>query len=194
MRRHLTYANVAATLALLFAMSGGALAAKHYLINSSKQINPKVLKTLRGKTGPRGPAGAAGATGPQGSPGAEGKPAQVAVPLSATAASVAFAPGKAAEVASSLKLSPGTYSLLAATLAENTSAASDEVECVYLDNAQVFGEVRETVSTKSSVYLALPGTLLTVTPANEELDLACKSNNTAEGAFKAVKLFATKIG
>jgi hypothetical protein len=46
MRRHLTYANVAATLALVFSMSGGALAAKHYLIDSTKQINPKVLKSL----------------------------------------------------------------------------------------------------------------------------------------------------
>ena len=54
MRKHLTYANVAATLALVFAMSGGALAAKHYLINSTKQINPKVLKKLRGAKGTTG--------------------------------------------------------------------------------------------------------------------------------------------
>jgi hypothetical protein len=46
MRRRLSYANVVATLALVFAMSGGALAANHYLINSTKQINPKVLKAL----------------------------------------------------------------------------------------------------------------------------------------------------
>ena len=46
MRRHVNYANIVATLALFFAMTGGALAAKHYLINSTKQINPKVLKKL----------------------------------------------------------------------------------------------------------------------------------------------------
>ena len=51
MRRRLSYANVTATLALVFAMSGGALAANHYLITSTKQINPKVLKKLTGKTG-----------------------------------------------------------------------------------------------------------------------------------------------
>jgi len=71
-RRHLSYANVAATLALVFAMSGGALAASRYLVNSTKQINPKVLKKLRGKTGPRGAtgtAGPAGATGAAGTPG-----------------------------------------------------------------------------------------------------------------------------
>src|SRR5437870_12445340 len=72
-----------ATLALVFAMSGGALAAKHYLINSTKQISPKVLKALKGKTGkagatgkegPAGKDGAPGATGNQGLRGAEGAP------------------------------------------------------------------------------------------------------------------------
>ena len=68
LRRHLTYANVAATLALLFAMGGGALAASHYLINSTRQINPKVLKHLKGNRGPRGPAGIPGISiqGPSG--------------------------------------------------------------------------------------------------------------------------------
>ena len=65
-RKHLSYANVVATLALVFAMSGGALAAQHYLVNSTKQINPKVLKKLRGRPGARG---GFGATGPQVRPG-----------------------------------------------------------------------------------------------------------------------------
>ena len=46
LRRKLTYANVTATLALVFAMSGGALAAKHYLLNSTSQVNPRVLHAL----------------------------------------------------------------------------------------------------------------------------------------------------
>ena len=68
LRSRLSYANVVATLALLFAMSGGALAAKHYLINSTRQINPKVLKKLkgRGKTGATGATGLQGVAGPQG--------------------------------------------------------------------------------------------------------------------------------
>jgi len=73
MRRHLTYANTVATLALLFAMSGGALAAKHYVLESTKEVNPKVLKKLRGVPGKAGPAGAAGAKGATGTAGAEGK-------------------------------------------------------------------------------------------------------------------------
>ena len=71
--RKLSYANVAATLALFFSMSGGALAASHYLINSTKQISPKVLKALKGKKGATGPTGATGATGATGKEGPAGK-------------------------------------------------------------------------------------------------------------------------
>ena len=73
MSRRLNYANVTATLALFFAMSGGALAAKHYLLNSTKQINPKVLRALRGRTGATGAPGAPGAPGGTGKEGLAGK-------------------------------------------------------------------------------------------------------------------------
>lgn len=72
LRRHLSYANIVATLALLFAMSGAALAANHYLINSTRQINPKVLKKLRGRAGSTGRPGAPGAAGTQGMAGVSG--------------------------------------------------------------------------------------------------------------------------
>ncbi len=71
-RRHATYANVAMTLALVFAMTGGAYAAKKYLITSTKQISPSVLKQLVGKTGPAGASGKDGAPGPQGPQGPAG--------------------------------------------------------------------------------------------------------------------------
>jgi hypothetical protein len=73
-RIHLSPATVIATIALVFAMSGGAYAAGKYLITSTKQISPKVLKSLQGKAGargaigPQGPAGTAGT----GSPGSQG--------------------------------------------------------------------------------------------------------------------------
>jgi Collagen triple helix repeat (20 copies) len=78
-RRRLTYANVAMTLALVFAMSGGAYAASKYLITSTKQISPKVLKALKGKAGPAGTNGTNGvnakdgAQGPVGAVGAVGQ-------------------------------------------------------------------------------------------------------------------------
>ncbi len=65
-RRRLTFANIALTVALLLAMSGGAYAASKYIITSTKQISPKVLKQLRGATG------ATGSQGPQGLQGKEG--------------------------------------------------------------------------------------------------------------------------
>lgn len=73
-RKHLSYANVVATLALVFAMSGGALAASHYLITKTSQIKPSVLKKLKtpGKAGPQGPSGPAGTTGLQGKEGPPG--------------------------------------------------------------------------------------------------------------------------
>lgn len=68
----LSYANVAATLALFFTMTGGALAAHHYLITSTKQISPKVIKALKGKTGPVGPQGKEGTAGKEGKEGKQG--------------------------------------------------------------------------------------------------------------------------
>jgi hypothetical protein len=76
MRGRLSYANVVATFALVFAMSGGALAANHYLINSTKQISPKVLKKLKGAAGKAGQPGTAGAAGAAGKEGLQGKEGQ----------------------------------------------------------------------------------------------------------------------
>jgi hypothetical protein len=70
-------ATVISLVALFFSLSGAAFAAKHYVLNSTSQINPKVLKALKGKTGPKGakgPAGTTGASGAQGAAGAAGAP------------------------------------------------------------------------------------------------------------------------
>jgi hypothetical protein len=76
-RGRLSYANVVATLALVFAMSGGAAyAASHFLITSTKQIKPSVLAQLKGRAGPAGPAGAAGVAGAVGPAGPAGTGAQ----------------------------------------------------------------------------------------------------------------------
>jgi hypothetical protein len=125
-RRHLTYANVTATLALVFAMSGGALAAKHYLITSTGQISPKVLKSLRHKPGPRGPTGAAGPTGKEGPPGKS-----VSAAASASGSSTAFnansgenwlwwpsTPGQVQTVAS-LSLPAGKFAVFGKLVADN---------------------------------------------------------------------------
>jgi hypothetical protein len=71
-RNRLTYTNVILTIALVFAMSGGAYAAKKYLITSTSQISPKVLKSLQGKTGAKGTPGSPGAQGAVGPAGGQG--------------------------------------------------------------------------------------------------------------------------
>lgn len=84
-RKRATFANVAMTLALVFAMAGGAYAAKRYVITSTKQIKPSVLKALKGTRGIKGATGikganglngANGAAGPQGEKGPKGDPGE----------------------------------------------------------------------------------------------------------------------
>lgn len=59
-------------LVLVIALAGTGYAAQRYVITSTKQISPQVVKSLKGKPGPAGPRGVAGAPGPPGAPGAQG--------------------------------------------------------------------------------------------------------------------------
>ncbi len=71
-RTRVNASTIVAIVALVFAMTGGAYAAKKYLITSTKQISPSVLKSLQGKVGPAGANGAQGAAGPAGPAGPAG--------------------------------------------------------------------------------------------------------------------------
>jgi hypothetical protein len=72
--RRVSPATVISIIALVFALSGTAMAAKRYLITNAKQISPAALKQIAklAKDGAAGPSGAAGANGVNGAPGAAG--------------------------------------------------------------------------------------------------------------------------
>jgi hypothetical protein len=117
-RRRMTYVNVAVTLALVFAMGGGAYAAGRYVITSTRQISPKVLKALQGRAGasgvsgavgPAGAAGPAGPAGPQGPGGAAGGKGEAgAAGTSVTSAESKAKLGPCKEGGSEFKAAAGT--------------------------------------------------------------------------------------
>jgi hypothetical protein len=82
-QRRLSYAHATVALAVFFSLSSGALAARHFLITSTKQIKPSVLAAIRGHAGRAGGAGvpgspgAPGAKGPAGEAGAPGTPSLI---------------------------------------------------------------------------------------------------------------------
>jgi Collagen triple helix repeat (20 copies) len=116
-RKRFTYANVAMTLALVFAMTGGAYAAKKYLITSTKQIKPSVLAQLKGASGKNGTAGLAGTAGPTGPAGLGGAKGETGT---------AGAKGEAG--AAGAKGETGTAGTAGATGANGTSVTSKKVE------------------------------------------------------------------
>jgi hypothetical protein len=63
---------VLAIMALVVGMTGAAFAAKKYVITSTSQIKPSVVKSLKGKAGATGATGATGAQGPAGKDGTNG--------------------------------------------------------------------------------------------------------------------------
>jgi hypothetical protein len=125
-RRHLSYTNIAATLALVFSMSTGAVAASHYLINSSKQINPKVLKKLMGKTGATGATGARGPGGEEGSPGKAGPAGATSSAFNTNSASNPMrfpSTSGAALTVSTLSLPAGKFFVIGKVIADNDEPA-----------------------------------------------------------------------
>lgn len=65
-------ATLIATAALFFSLGGTGLAASRYLITSTSQIKPSVLRHLQGARGPAGAPGASGIAGPVGASGPMG--------------------------------------------------------------------------------------------------------------------------
>jgi hypothetical protein len=150
LRRHLTYANVAATLALFLALGGAAYAATQLPKNSvgtnqirkeavtAGKIAKKTRQQLQGDRGPQGPQGPQGKTGKTGAKGATGaRGAQ-----GNTGAPGADGTGPALEVVTSAKpieaagspvvsqnLTQGAYVITADVVIESAFTAATTVTC-----------------------------------------------------------------
>ena len=161
LRRHLTYANVAASLALFLALGGAAYAATQLPKNSvgtnqirkeavtAAKISKKTRKQLQGQRGPagqQGPQGKTGKTGAKGATGARGAQGNTGAPG-------ADGTGPALEVVSGAKpieaagstvvsqnLAPGAYVVTADVVVE--SAATTLVTCsLNGSNSEAVGNV-----------------------------------------------------
>jgi hypothetical protein len=197
LRRHLTYANVAATLALFLALGGAAYAATQLPKNSvgtnqlrkeavtAAKIAKKTRNQLRGNRGPAGPQGPQGKTGKQGpkgatgargaqgntgAPGADGTgPAYEAVAKPAAPTAI----GTNTQVVG-LTLAPGQYATSANVVVQ--SAAGATVACVLQNGNEASATIPaagfETLSMSGTRGLAAAGTatvLCTSTGGSAEL-------------------------
>jgi hypothetical protein len=176
-------ALVVSVAALVVALGGTAVAAKKYVITSTKQISPKVLQQLRGRTGPMGPTGLQGPRGTDGTAGPAGAdgPAGPSSIVSLTHADILnFSGGAAAE----LTALPAGQWLVVATLAA-TSGSDTTLAC------QVEGRPG------SSIAVTAKESQLTTSAA---LDLAGASNvrllctSPGNPALRAIRLYAIRTG
>jgi hypothetical protein len=191
LRRHLTYANVAASLALFLALGGAAYAATQLPKNSvgtnqirkeavtAGKIAKKTRQQLQGKRGPagqQGPQGKTGKTGAKGATGARGAQGNTGAPG-------ADGTGPALEVVSGAKpieavgstvvsqnLAPGAYVVTADVVVE--SAATTLVTCsLNGSNSEAVGNVTAgvpatlTLSGVRSLGAASAATLTCAAPA-----------------------------
>jgi Collagen triple helix repeat (20 copies) len=178
LRRHLTYANVAASLALFLALGGAAYAATQLPKNSvgtnqirkeavtAGKIAKKTRQQLQGSPGPAGPAGpqgktgkpgAKGATGAAGARGAQGNTGAPGIDgtgpaFEATAKPTApTAIGTGTQVVG-LSLAPGQYATSANVVVKAIEPAT--VTCTLLNG----GEASATVSAGGFETLSMSGT------------------------------------
>ena len=113
-------------------MTGGALAAKHYLISSTKQISPKVLKKLHGATGKTGPQGREGPQGKEGAAGKEGSRGPSAGFQAFRDEQVII--GKSLTRMGQLAVPAGSYLVTAKLDVTDGSATASDVRCLLTNN------------------------------------------------------------
>ena len=156
-RRHLNATTLVAIFALVFAMTGGAYAAKKYLITSTKQIKPSVLKQLAGKAGANGVAGPAGAVGPQGPAGPAGAQGPAGPAGAKGEAGAAGAPGKdGKDGAPGVKGADGSPWTVGGTLPKGASETGAWIAPVSAEKSSPEAEKTELATISFAIPLAAP--------------------------------------
>jgi len=199
-------AMAVALFALFFAMGGGAYAAKHYLITSTKQISPKVLKALKGKAGKTGPAGATGPAGPAGAAGAAGAKGDKG-DIGPSTAYAAFHDdvidissnlvGSPATVATLSSLPAGSYTIQAKLVADSESASEDYTRCTLSaegDNDYA-DDYLGTGATGDSFRAVYAMQLVHTFSATGSATVDCYHSNSGDSSFvKEIKITAIRLG
>jgi Collagen triple helix repeat (20 copies) len=194
--------GVISVVALVFAMTGGAFAAK-YLITSTKQISPSVLKKLKGATGPAGPAGAqgpagpAGANGKDGASGTNGKDGTNGTSVTSSAASAEECPAggtKFTSASGTSKVCNGQTGFTetlpsgkteTGVFAQTFPAVSGEDSNGDTFTAEVTGNQRLPISFNIPLSAAPAPTVVTEEQqANEEVPAQCDSDDDGVGSFE----------
>jgi hypothetical protein len=175
-RKRLTYTNIAMTLILVFVMSGGAYAASKYVITSTKQISPKVLKGLTGKPGKTGPGGAVGATGSTGLAGPAGQTGPAGAKGEVGAKGAQGEPGKPGEPGKDGK--EGSPWTAGGTLPVGSTETG---EWTVRGTATAEGEFRTTAISFNIPLKEHPGST-TFVKAGDPTPAGCKGNAASPGA------------
>jgi hypothetical protein len=181
-------------------MTGGALAAKHYLINSTKQISPKVLKALKGNNGVTGTAGKKGAPGKEGPEGKEGKegPQGKLGTKGATgptgpsgvyqALSVPAGPGSKSLT---LKVPAGSYSIAAKVVIENASGTVPVSDCI-IEPSDGFRDFA-VASPQAHSYASLSNLATDTFGAESTITYLCTGGGV-EVYYYQMRIVATQVG
>lgn len=216
LRRHLTYANVVASLALFLALGGAAFAATQLPRNSvgTGQLKPEAVtagkiakKTraqLKGEPGPAGPqgktgkTGAKGATGPKGATGATGA-------RGATGAAGTDGTGPAFEVFRQTPKAIGTSSTVVLTesipagsyvISANVSLA-EAAEALQTVSCEVTGGGGAVTAVDGKVTSEFPATVPLSTTVNlgatATIALTCESPGGGEVNAVGANLIATRV-
>jgi hypothetical protein len=215
LRRHLTFANVVACLALFVALGGASYAAlkvpkesvgteqlKKAAVTPEK-LSDKAKDAMTGPRGPQGQAGAKGAQGPQGASGAQGPPGEPGpsavyayfhkeeVVLNQYTYTVASLPVPAGSYAIQAELlATSMTSELADLTCELHAGADDDERFFFLDNNN-----RYAPSATLWDNQVVPFQLVHTFGEPSQITISCVYNGPSTGvAVRALRITAIKVG